>query len=1110
MARFGTAIAVALATAALAAAGPGPAPARAQAVIRVRPDGSGDQPTIQAAIAAAAGGDTILLADGLYRGPGNRDLDFGGRSIVLRSERGDPRVCVIDCEGSPAEPRRGFWFHRNERPETVVSGITVRGGWSADRGGGVLVANESAFPGVGPTFANCVFTGNTAPRGAGLAVDDSVDEYSWGNTAVTLRQCEVTANEGSGLYLGRVGGLRLEGCAITDNRGHGVAYLDGVSWFAEIAVTGSEVSRNDRHGIYATVFEIDLRVDDSVLADNGKCGVFVEGTGGCRAIFKDSKFTGNKQHGGVTRGSSIHVELLTCLAADNKLDGFRIVQYDLVTISDSRFVRNGESGLMGEWHYSGPLRQPDAVVLGEIARCEFAHNGLDGAWLNGGSEYLPESYYDFIDCVAHHNGRHGIAMEDHCNLTGCTVVDNAKDGVRVGSWQNLRLDFQRTLVAFNGGAGVAVDVGATVIPVLAECDLFGNGGGDWVGAVAAQANDERGNFSADPSFCDRAAADYRLRASSPCQPLRTGSGQPVGALGVGCDGPRVVALAGTTRPLDCSSARPFAIRYLAGDDQEAWRSWRVRLRAEGALSFDPAEIVFLPLPGEPAASRQVGVNGPADVTVECSLTSPLEPGMTGSMDLFSVSLRPTGEGEGGLALVDAQVLGEGGAPLPVSLGSAYPLRVLCMPPPGATEVTARFSRDAISVHWSSPAPLAGAGVELWEARWNRLSGASAYPEYDDVPGGLPPRPADRAAVAANPRWRLVDVLPRGMTDHALPVCARCSGRGVYTYEVFLFDEAGNYSPPAGTTGRTITYLLGDVKSGIRWYAFDGVVDRLDLAALAQAYGAVPGDAAWNAECDVGPTDDGTGAGVPLTDDVLDFEDLMIFGVNYGQPPASPPPAYGPVHLAWVRPAPGRLALSLAEPHPGLIGLRVRASLAAGAATVVPGGAATDRPDSCFLQNIASRGLDAGLLLPGAALDDPGELLQVVLAPGVPEPAVDAFALEARDRANRPLAISLSYSTGVAVKDLPAAPRLAGARPNPFNPRASIAFELPTAGPARLTVYSLDGRRVAELARGELPAGRHEVVWDGRDARGEPVASGSYVCRLTAGGATDALRLTLIR
>jgi len=71
-------------------------PAQA-AILRVEADGSGQYPTIQAAMNAAAPGDTVELGDGLYSGPGNRNLDF--QSGLLRSASGDPQSCRIDCGG---------------------------------------------------------------------------------------------------------------------------------------------------------------------------------------------------------------------------------------------------------------------------------------------------------------------------------------------------------------------------------------------------------------------------------------------------------------------------------------------------------------------------------------------------------------------------------------------------------------------------------------------------------------------------------------------------------------------------------------------------------------------------------------------------------------------------------------------------------------------------------------------------------------------------------------------------------------------------------------------------------------------------------------------------
>jgi hypothetical protein len=81
------------------------------------------------------------------------------------------------------------------------------------------------------------------------------------------------------------------------------------------------------------------------------------------------------------------------------------------------------------------------------------------------------------------------------------------------------------------------------------------------------------------------------------------------------------------------------------------------------------------------------------------------------------------------------------------------------------------------------------------------------------------------------------------------------------------------------------------------------------------------------------------------------------------------------------------------------------------------------------------------------------------------------------------------------EDLPTAVTLLGNHPNPFNPSTVIGFALPRAMPVTLDVFAADGRRVCRLVDGSLPAGPHQVVWDGTDRNGRTVASGVYVYRL---------------
>ncbi|MDY0110370.1 MAG: T9SS type A sorting domain-containing protein [Candidatus Krumholzibacteria bacterium] len=91
-----------------------------------------------------------------------------------------------------------------------------------------------------------------------------------------------------------------------------------------------------------------------------------------------------------------------------------------------------------------------------------------------------------------------------------------------------------------------------------------------------------------------------------------------------------------------------------------------------------------------------------------------------------------------------------------------------------------------------------------------------------------------------------------------------------------------------------------------------------------------------------------------------------------------------------------------------------------------------------------------------------------------------------------------------------ATRILNAYPNPFNPSTSISFECDEVGPTTLTVHDLAGRRVVRLIDETLPAGRHEVVWLGRDDGGRAVATGSYVLRLSSNDRVDSWKIVLVR
>lgn len=97
------------------------------------------------------------------------------------------------------------------------------------------------------------------------------------------------------------------------------------------------------------------------------------------------------------------------------------------------------------------------------------------------------------------------------------------------------------------------------------------------------------------------------------------------------------------------------------------------------------------------------------------------------------------------------------------------------------------------------------------------------------------------------------------------------------------------------------------------------------------------------------------------------------------------------------------------------------------------------------------------------------------------------------------------------------PEMAGSRfflamESPFrtdDPRA-ISFGLERPGAVRLEIYNVSGRRVRALVRADLPAGTHQVAWDGRDESGVEAARGLYFLHLQADGRTLTRKFVLAR
>ncbi len=83
-------------------------------------------------------------------------------------------------------------------------------------------------------------------------------------------------------------------------------------------------------------------------------------------------------------------------------------------------------------------------------------------------------------------------------------------------------------------------------------------------------------------------------------------------------------------------------------------------------------------------------------------------------------------------------------------------------------------------------------------------------------------------------------------------------------------------------------------------------------------------------------------------------------------------------------------------------------------------------------------------------------------------------------------------------------------PNPFNPSTNLEFKISKAELVTLQVYDLSGRELKTVLHRRLAPGNYTVQWDGRDSRGRPGSSGTYLIRLRAGNQQKTAKVTLIR
>ncbi len=447
------------------------------------------------------------------------------------------------------------------------------------------------------------------------------------------------------------------------------------------------------------------------------------------------------------------------------------------------------------------------------------------------------------------------------------------------------------------------------------------------------------------------------------------------------------------------------------------------------------------------------------------------------------------------------------------------------PPLSPVELVVQPGHNTVSLSWDVPdgrgAPTEG--TLLVRQTW----GVGAYPEYDDggEPYGYPAHCADGFVVVFVPGTGPQTYEDAAFTD---------ASRNVHYYTAFTRDSAGNYSLAASTAqDRSTSYWLADVREPTDTPGtYDGLVDYYDKIAYWYSYYSVEGEQHYDSELDVGPTDDGSRTGIPLTDNIIDFEDLMILSMNYGNVfpagnrneglPGEASRASGVLTLERDRTefAVGDvleidLTLNVSEGHAkGVSSVIMFEDEALEFLSAVQGEPVGTVGESFFFAREAEAGrllIDFAVLGPEATM--PGSCVVATLrflvsAEESSELDVDHAVL--RGPWNSDITC---LTSGLHLGDSGKAPlrlRLGQNVPNPFNPRTTIAFDLPERCSVTLRIYAVDGREVATLVDETRDAGVYEVLWNGIDDLGTDAASGVYFYVLDTGGPRLTQKMVLMR